>query len=1030
MQFLRLLVLLWLTCFVKVGLLAQEVSPIHKTYIRKLFDEKNAWKSSAGFINDIAVTQDGKLWVGTNNSLICWNGNEQLIYDNSIGNPFQINGGVVKQIFEIGGEGLVLVTQEESLQVEWLGENKTAAKIINEDEKGMVIKGYLANVIQSVEGEIYAAYNEGSSLAVYSLDGNQFRLIQRFKFDVDISKDELKIAYYNQRVWAVIKGKGVWSWGNEQQQQVMNFEALSESLELEPQIFFTDRNDRLWLGLKGLDENLFLWEKNVFKPFETPLKYPTDGLQEDQLGNLLFVAGQYPLPIKEVYLLEDTSWLNYTPYVDSRMMDIRSNNDLSRSFFALTKDNIEQVEIKKAKVKNYLKRKEILRFGEIIKGIEEDRAGNVFILSEEGTFYKLDKQTKEIRKILIRDKDGNTIAVKCGGAMHRDRKGDLWFKVCDGNKKGILIHFEPVSETFEFYHHSDLIRDLDIDEQDQIWVTHHAYGDKKGKLSRFDIATATYEPIELQHTFSEPRYVYTENDSILWVGTLKGLVSVNTKRKLQYTYTTENSSLKSDHVIVIAKGPEDWLILGTFGSGLQFFNPKSNKVKHFNKQDGLVDEYVCGVISLDSNRYWLSTFGGLSYFDFNEQSFYNYDVSDGFTNNEFNRYSFLKTKDGTNYLGTVNGLNAFKTEDLAPTKSSGQIKLASIKKYYGKEDSLHVIRHGLDNFKHLEISPEETFVEFSFYSTDFTELGRSNFYTRLRPYDNDWVFAKDQKVRYRNLRPGKYELEVKGQYGSKFLKLEILSKPPIFKTWWFNLLILTLLTAIIAGIAKYRINKFKKEEEATREINRKFAALELQALQAQLNPHFIFNALGAIQHTIRDENPERAEHFLTSFALLMRLFLESSKKKNITLAEEIELITRYVELEQLRFENRFDFDFKIDEDINIHNTEIPSLLFQPFVENAINHGLFHKEGQGLLAISIKEQANVLHCEIIDDGVGRARTAEIQRKSLKSHKSRATEIVNERLDILQKVEGLNLTIRIEDLKPEGTKVMIEIPIENE
>ncbi len=1029
MQILRLLTLCCLFCLVRIGLFAQEAELIHNTYVRELFDEKNTWRSSAGFINDIEVTEDGKLWLGTNNSLICWNGNEQLIYDNGIGNPLRVQGGIIKEIFELPNQDLLLFTQQESLQLELLQKDATNTKIIDQDENGTQLKGYLAAVANSDRGEIYAAYNEGSSLAIYGLNENHFKLIQRFTFDVDISQDQLKIAYHDQAIWTVIKGRGVWRWKGEIQEQVMNFEALPNSIELLPNIFFEDKNKRLWLGLDGLDENLFLWNETTFKPFGTPLNFAIDNLREDPLGNLLFVSGTYPLSIKEVYLLEDTSWLNYTPYIDSMMLDVRPTRDLTSSFFALTKDNIAQVEIKKTKVKNYLKRKWIKRFGEIIMGIEEDNEGNVFLINENGSFYRLDKETEQIRKILVQDQDGNIISTKCGGAMHRGIEGNLWFKVCDGKDIGILIRFEPQSETFSFFRHPELIRDFDINESGQIWLTHHSSKDKKGKISRFDITTLAYIPVDLENTFAEPRYLYAENDSIVWIGTLKGLVRVNTKTANSYNYTTENSSLNSDHAIVITKGPANWLMVGTYGDGLQFFDHQSNKLLLFNKQNGLTDQYVCGIIPIDSSRYWLSTFEGLSYFDFDEQSFYNYGVEDGFTHSEFNRFSFLKSKDGTNYLGTVNGLNVFETEDIAPSKSSGQIRLGSIKKYYGEEDSLYTIHHNLNDQK-IQLSPKLTFLELSFYSTDFTELGQSNFYTRLQPYDDDWVYAEEQTVRYRKLPPGKYKLEVKGQYGSEFLQLDILSKPSIYRTWWFNLLVLALLTGIIAAIAKYRIDKFRKEEEATREINRKFAELELQALQAQLNPHFIFNALGAIQHTIRDKDPKLAEYFLTSFALLMRLFLESSKKKNITLAEEIELITRYVELEQLRFEGRFDFNFEVDDDIDIHSTEIPSLLFQPFVENAINHGLFHKKEQGLLSITIKENAGILHCQIQDNGIGRERSAEIQKKSLNSHKSRATEIVNERLDILQKVEGLKLSIRIEDLVTGGTRVVIDIPVESE
>ncbi|MDO8367544.1 MAG: histidine kinase, partial [Saprospiraceae bacterium] len=217
------------------------------------------------------------------------------------------------------------------------------------------------------------------------------------------------------------------------------------------------------------------------------------------------------------------------------------------------------------------------------------------------------------------------------------------------------------------------------------------------------------------------------------------------------------------------------------------------------------------------------------------------------------------------------------------------------------------------------------------------------------------------------------------------------------------------------------------------EMNQRFAELELKALQSQMNPHFIFNSLGAIQYFIRSDRTQEADGYLTKFAQLMRLFLESSKNKYITLAEEIRLLKLYVELEKMRFEGRFEAKFSVEKNIDTDEVEIPSMLLQPFVENAINHGLFHKKEKGLLQIKVTANGSKeIHCIVEDDGIGREAAGALREQSLKNYKSRAMQIVHERLEALSHVEGYEVKIEVNDLRhpdggPAGTRVTLTIPV---
>ncbi|MCB0585008.1 MAG: hypothetical protein KDD06_06765, partial [Phaeodactylibacter sp.] len=160
--------------------------------------------------------------------------------------------------------------------------------------------------------------------------------------------------------------------------------------------------------------------------------------------------------------------------------------------------------------------------------------------------------------------------------------------------------------------------------------------------------------------------------------------------------------------------------------------------------------------------------------------------------------------------------------------------------------------------------------------------------------------------------------------------------------------------------------------------------------------------------------------------------LESSKNKYISLEEELKLIRLYIELEQLRFKGKFAFELSVDENIGLHTAMLPAMLLQPFVENAINHGLFHKEGNGHLTLSvISVSKGGLKFVITDDGIGRQKAMELRRQSDRNYKSRALQITDERLKTMQKVEGYEIGIQFDDLfdengRPAGTKVTIVVP----
>jgi len=250
-----------------------------------------------------------------------------------------------------------------------------------------------------------------------------------------------------------------------------------------------------------------------------------------------------------------------------------------------------------------------------------------------------------------------------------------------------------------------------------------------------------------------------------------------------------------------------------------------------------------------------------------------------------------------------------------------------------------------------------------------------------------------------------------------------------------------ILALAVLGLSSYIIQRQKivKQLKKTEVLNASLQKsletqlydAQLSAARAQMNPHFVFNAINAIQNLILKENKKDALNYLNDFSRLTRITLENSKEETITLEEEIDFLQYYIRLEQLRYPNKFDYELEMDQSIDDAGYErVPPMMIQPFVENAIKHGLRHKEGKGLIRITFTIVNAVLLCVIEDNGIGRNAAASLVDMN---HSSMATTLTDARLQLLQKKSDLKekYKIRVEDLfdtegNPSGTKVQIAIP----
>ena len=263
------------------------------------------------------------------------------------------------------------------------------------------------------------------------------------------------------------------------------------------------------------------------------------------------------------------------------------------------------------------------------------------------------------------------------------------------------------------------------------------------------------------------------------------------------------------------------------------------------------------------------------------------------------------------------------------------------------------------------------------------------------------------------------------------------------KSLLLYIFIAALLMMVLLGVLVYRNVKLKRRkvqlqqlmeqvnaQQKLTELEKEKTDLEMQALRAQMNPHFIFNCLSSVNRFILINRTEEASDYLTKFSRLIRMALHNSEKSYITLENELEALRLYLDLERLRFKNAFNYSISLINTIDVSSVFIPPMLLQPFIENAIWHGLMHKPDAGFLDITLSIEEEILTCIITDNGIGRNNAAMINSKSAEKNKSMGVKITTERLALLSRNEDERAVFNIEDLTDKegnaaGTKVILKM-----
>jgi len=691
----------------------------------------------------------------------------------------------------------------------------------------------------------------------------------------------------------------------------------------------------------------------------------------------------------------------------------------------------------------------------------EDSSGIIWIGTYGGGLNRWNKKTNQFTHFRHNPSNPATLKSDTILAILKDQHGHIW--VCNGdvlsklnNQNGVFIHYYSNVNNHKDKH-SRFIYSITEDREGFIWLG-TGYGlkrfdEKKGKFQKHYYYNAADTSGISDYTATT---VFADSKDNIWVGYGSHATDRYNKESDRFKHykhdSNDSTRISSNLVKSFFEDSKGNLWLGTLSGGVCYFDYQKEKFTIFTEKHGLPANNVYSVLTDNQGQLWLGTSNGLSRFDPVTKKFSNYDYKDGLQSNVFvagegtdmSKGACLKGSDGTLYFGGNNGFNFFDPQQLKPNSQIAPVVVTQFKLF----DKLI---KGANESKKIILNYDQNYFSFEFASLSFYNPSKNQYAYKLEGADNDWVYSGSRRYAgYTNIDPGTYTFKVQGTnndgvWNEKGTYITIIINPPWWRTWWaygvYALLIITGIWLIVSYRSKYlrrELERTKKEQQLsemrqkTAELQKQATELEMQALRAQMNPHFIFNSLNSINRFILQNNKTQASEYLTKFSKLVRLILQNSQASLITLESELESLELYLDLEALRFEQHFDYRISVPRDLDIDVLKVPPLIIQPYAENAIWHGLMHKEEKGHLNIDVSQQDDQLSFKITDDGVGRKQAAALKSRSATKHKSVGLKITAERIAMTQNEKGNESPVTINDLvnldgSAAGTEVIIKIPV---
>lgn len=673
--------------------------------------------------------------------------------------------------------------------------------------------------------------------------------------------------------------------------------------------------------------------------------------------------------------------------------------------------------------KHYLP--EINGMPSVIYSIAKDNKGNILVgskgagfitcIDETGKLSRLNELNKD--QVLLSDhvrsmipvKDGILIGyMKCRLDFYNERKNSF---------TNVYTTSDPTytREPYGF-------RTLFADSSGNLLVgTSGLFRYEPGKSNPF-------VPVWNNHAAGKNIYVLkSDNHGNIWAGSGGLLLKLNSNYFPDTVYSMGNIEYNIEDICFDSSG-KIWLAL--LGGGLEFFDPETGDKEFYTTADGLSNNTTYSLLKDRYENLWITTNNGISRFNPVTGKFRIFGPTDGLKIHEFNSDAAFLDKEGRMYFGGMGGVVSFHPDSIIDVESEIRrtpliitgFRVSGQSRYFDKaiyEAGIVSLEKGDDNFG------------ITFACMDFKNPEKIHYRYRVIELSDEWTESDylHRTINFTGLHPDTYTLEIQstdisGNWNNR-LELRIKIPPQFHQTLAFSILLLVIGLAILIFFFVLNSRQIRIKE------NQKQQHLKLESIRGQMNPHFIFNSLNSINYFIANNDRLAANRYISNFSKLIRSFLTNMSHEYISLSDEIESLEDYLHLEFLRFGDKFNYIISYVQLQPLDNWEVFPGMVQPFIENAIWHGvrgLQNRKGYIEVVFSTAKN-NKIVCTITDDGIGRKLSAKTRTEAEKK-KSRGINLIMERMHLINRLENRNYTVSIEDLysnrEESGTKIVVEIP----
>ncbi len=503
----------------------------------------------------------------------------------------------------------------------------------------------------------------------------------------------------------------------------------------------------------------------------------------------------------------------------------------------------------------------------------------------------------------------------------------------------------------------------------------------------------------------------------IWMARLDTLVKYDIAKQTFSTALVRKNGKALQPIYNMASDGDDVLYLNVAGS-FGMYHIAADTIDVFRKQTGIISTAINDIVSDHDGNAWIATESGLVFYNKQKKKFSSFTKADGLPDENILNMNFADSSRKVLFLGFAKTYCLFNPQQFLLDKTVPKNIITSV-----VVDGEPLLVNGNQTLDYQQNS-----ISFNYTGINYNQGQQNNYACMLEGFDEDWKYpGTERKVNYINLPPGNYRFKVKsanhqGEWNEQPAIFMFTINPPFWQRLWFRILMVLVVGSAIYYFIKRRDIALQKENK----IKLQMSELRMQALRAQMNPHFIFNSLNSIQSYILSNNTIDAATYLSKFAKLMRRILDQSKHNFLPLGEVMETLKMYVEIEAFRFNNEFSYSFNVEEDDDLLDAKVPPMLLQPFVENAILHGLMPKKGNKKLIIDCQLINNNVEILIDDNGIGRT-----QHEAKAGHTSQGEKLTMGMLESLQQIQNSKASIEIIDKTendlPSGTTIKFILPL---